>query len=365
MKILWVPQVSSLSSKNEILLNKDSNLSVLTNMINSDFVKNNEIHVAFEFSSKNCIIGDELKNNFKLYFDESRQFINAYIERFCFNAKYFMDLKANDYDIIFVNEPTKVIPLKIIFNNSKIVTYNHWLAFKNMPEISLRQFEGMKESDLCLVNSNYVIDEIDEHYNELNFNIEKLQPSVNINVIDIKKNAKLNFIYNHRLSSDKYYKKAYEYLVDLCNILESKIGINNMPIIYFTNPSGKSFKFDKEYFKEINLNTQQEYNNFLSSNEICGHINTFFESEGMWSMSTVDCAANGNICLLPYKFGYAEIFEKNYYGYCKNKKDMLEKMIEIIKDKKSIYKYDNSSVLNHTGENVGKRLNNLLNNLIK
>ena len=37
MKILWVPQISSLSNTGEILLNKDSNISVLTNLIGSDF----------------------------------------------------------------------------------------------------------------------------------------------------------------------------------------------------------------------------------------------------------------------------------------------------------------------------------------
>ena len=372
MKILWVPQISSLSNTGEILLNKDSNISVLTNLIGSDFCLNNDIYIAIEFSKDKCIVPDEMSNNFRIiFYDESRNFTNSYMERFAFNPDFFYLCKDKfgDFDVIFVNEPTKVIPLRKIFNNSKIVTYNHWLAFKNMPELELRQFEGMNSADICFVNSDYTKYEIQNHYNKYNLaisNIVKAQPTFNRNIKKIKLNAKNNFIYNHRLSSDKYYLNAYNCLIEICNELEKIIDKNNMPIFYFTNPSGKYFKLDKEYFKMVNLSNQEEYFSFLESDEICGHINTFFDSQGMWSMSTVDSAISGNICLLPYKFGYAEIFDKNYFGYCNERQDMVNKIYNLVYNKTySMSLYDNSSVEMNSYNYVGKKMDNEIRRLFE
>ena len=92
-----------------------------------------------------------------------------------------------------------------------------------MPEIELRQFEGMKAADVCFVNSNYTIEEIENYYSKYNLtisNLVKAQPSFNRKVDKMKINAKNNFIYNHRLSSDKYYLNAYNNLVKICDKLE-------------------------------------------------------------------------------------------------------------------------------------------------
>ena len=125
MKILWVPQISSMSSEGKVLLNKDSNIAVLRNLIGTEFCNNNDVWIAIEFSQSNCVIDKEMENNFHIIYDESRRFTNAYMERFCFNSKFFNTLSVLNFDVIFVNEPTKVIPLKKIFNESKIVAYNN------------------------------------------------------------------------------------------------------------------------------------------------------------------------------------------------------------------------------------------------
>lgn len=52
---------------------------------------------------------------------------------------------------MFVNEPTKVIALKNIFKNAKVVSYCHWLAMDNMKEIELRQIEGIIASDIAFL----------------------------------------------------------------------------------------------------------------------------------------------------------------------------------------------------------------------
>ncbi|MBO5743431.1 MAG: hypothetical protein J6R68_04030 [Clostridia bacterium] len=369
MKILWIPQLSSCSADGEILLNKDSNMAVLRNMLDSMFCKRNDIVVAVEFSEQQCVIDDELRDNFIFCFNEGRKFSNAYMERFCFDFDFFERIKKvmPKFDIVFVNEPTKVIPLKKIFNDSKVVTYNHWLAFKNMPEIDLRQLEGMSAADMCFVNSEYAADEIYDHckaiffpFRKVDISMQKIQPSFKGNIKPLKKDAKPNFIYNHRLSSDIYYARAYEIVEAIFSDVEKEISLDDMPTVYFTNPSGKDFKLTKPYFKLIDLSSQEAYNNFLESKEISCHLNTFFESEGMWSMSTVDCAKAGNACILPQSFGYAEIFDDNYIGYCRGQFNAFSKVLSFIKGTLTVSEFDNSYIRNHSGAAVGNKLNRIL-----
>lgn len=365
MKILWIPQISSKSNDGKILLNKDSNMSVLRNLLGTDFCNNNSIVIAFEFSSENCIIDEEIKTNFVCLFNESRSFTNAYMERFCFDSSFFESIKEKyNFDLIFINEPTKVIPLRKIFN-CKIATYVHWLAFKNMQEIHLRQAEGINAADICFVNSQYTIDELTRFYKHFNIcinsNIKVAEPTFSGIVEPTKNKAKYNFIYNHRLSSDIYYMKAFNSLINICDELNKLV--EEMPTIYLTNPSGKLISVDRDYLKFIHLETQKEYNVFLSSNNIFCHLNTFFDSEGMWSMSTVDCAIHGNICLLPNKYGYAEIFDENYEGYCKNENDMLVKITKLLSDKNYINKFNQNSVCKHNAKEVGRKMNYEINKI--
>lgn len=65
MRILWIPQISSLSSDGVVLLNKDSNINFLRSLIGTKFTKTNNIYVAFEFSQDNCTALDsEFEENF-------------------------------------------------------------------------------------------------------------------------------------------------------------------------------------------------------------------------------------------------------------------------------------------------------------
>lgn len=374
MRILWVPQISSKSINGELLLNTDSNMSFFLNLMQSEFGRCNDVYVAFEYKIPDKFKGMIFASGVKGIFEnDERKFTNAYTERFGFDVEYFEKINSlTHFDVVFVNEPTKVIALKNVFKNVKVVSYCHWLAMDNMKEIELRQIEGIIASDIAFFNSNYVITRIFDRYKKLD-NIEnaemiKIQPSYVGNECSIKENAKMNIIYNHRLSSDGYYKKAFESLLYVMDNLKEKIKGKDieMPTVYLTNPSGKALpkEYERPYLKEISLVTKEEYNEFLSSNEILIHLNTFFDSKGMWSMSTVDAACTGNICLLPYKFGYAEIFNSSFAGYCINEKDMARKLYKLLKHKK-IEKYATDSYKVSKSENVGRRLNNVLNNLIK
>ena len=370
MKILWIPQISSKSADGYILLNKDSNISFLLNMVESENFVSNDILVAFEFSREKCIGVEVVEKYFDVVFNSSRVFTNAKMERFNFDSEYFEQIKNQygNFDVVFTNEPTKVQPLKVIFSESKICCYNHWLACKNMPDLSLRQFEGMKAADICFVNSAYTIQEILKYYSEFegaqDVKLVKLQPSFSGDIKPLKQydsEKQFAIIYNHRLSSDPYYANAFKSLLSICDEVEKYV--DNMPIVYFTNPSGKQIDVEsyKPYFKQINLESKENYNDFLASNVLV-HLNTFFTSEGMWSMSTVDCAINGNICLLPNKYGYAEIFSKNYYGYCATESQMADKLVNLIKGISKAEWYLDNYVKNHSGKSIGDKLVAILEN---
>lgn len=376
MNILWVPQISSLGNDGKVYLSKDSNMSALYNILDSDFGYKNTIYLYFEFNlNKNVIIDEVVFDKIKalggyIYYNENREYTNAKLERFNVDLNDYIRIKntLNKIDIVFINEPTKVEALKYIFVNSKIVTYNHWLACKNMKDIELRQYEGMCNADICFVNSNYAKKQIKEYYKDIGrkANIKVSNPTFIENVLDVKPlplNNMPNIIYNHRLSSDKYYSDAFDDLKKL--IKKFYIKTNIKPTIYFTNPTNKEVNLTNDYFygKEINLVSKKDYFDFLSSDNINIHLNTFFNSEGMWCQSTMDAAIKGNICLLPYKYGYAEMFNSDYYGYCSNIDDMVEKLKKLFTNNSSML-YNYNVLENKSSRVIGNELNKMLEELL-
>lgn len=387
-KILVVPQISSKSVGGHVLLQKDSGFNLLVNMF-KHLTDELDIHWVFPFDLVDSDIENMEQLTALLNVKEenisiiAHTFTNAKAERMNFQINFwdwFKKKRVSSFDYVFVAEPTHVLNYKEVFPDAKIITYNSWLAFKTMPNIHLRQFEGMCAADLTLVNSNYTISQILDFYKEypdvLKLNIRKLEPSFDSKLkqncqLKTMKNNKMGIIYNHRLSEDPYYATAFKYLVEVMKGLESVIGTNNMPDVYLTNPSGKSTEMLKQlpyYFKAVEFATQNEYNEFLRSKQVFVHLNTFFDSEGMWSMSTVEAAVNGNICLLPKKYGYAEIFEPTYHGYCDDVSEMINKLIVIYgcaKDDgfdKNVY--STRKVLQYDGIAMAYKLYGMINELL-
>lgn len=376
MNILWIPQISSLGSDGKVYLSKDSNMSALYNILDSNFGKNNTIIVYFEFNLKANVIIDNVvfdkieKLGGSIIYNENREYTNAKLERFNVDLSDYMRVKNNldRIDVVFVNEPTKVEVLRSIFTESKIVTYNHWLACKNMKDIELRQYEGMCNADICFVNSIYAKNQIEEYYKDMERkpNIKVSNPTFIENVLDVKLvslNDKPNIIYNHRLSNDEYYNNAFKTLKRVMKKFYTDTGIK--ATIYFTNPTNKNVDLYSSYFdsKEINLISKKDYFDFLSSNNVNIHLNTFFDSEGMWCQSTVDAAIKGNICLLPYKFGYAEMFDNYYYGYCNDENEMVGKLKDLFTNNTSIL-YNYNDLENKSSKIIGNELNDILEDLV-
>lgn len=367
-KMLVIPQVSCKSIEGKVLFMNDSGIVFLKNMF-KEMANEFDIHYAFAFD----VLNSDVQYYYMLqsflackmiHFDYYHSYTNAKLERLNFNVDFYKKLSEKyNFDYIFVAEPTHVVNIKALFPNAFIITYNSWLAFKNMKEIHLRQFEGMCAADLTLVNSKYTVDEIKRYYHKndelKNMNIKVMNPAHYVeNVKNIKKydGNELGIIYNHRLSTDVYYSKAFENLCKVLQIVEDKIGYENMPKVYLTNPSEKSINVDlKEYMVVVDLNDQRAYHEFLESNKVLIHLNTFFESEGMWSMSTIESAITGNICLLPKKFGYAEMFSSMYPGYCDDVVDMAERLVTILSNKYSYFEND-EKLKYYTGSNVAKHL---------
>lgn len=376
MKILWIPQISSKSLDGELMLNKDSNFAFLINLIKGGLAKSNNLLVCFEY----MVEKEKIEIELDYVCNEKRKFRSAQLERIDFDQDYFRKV-INDFapDVIVLNEPYKVSQLKILIDNMglnnapKIVAYVHWLAMDNYKSIKYSQYENMSNADLALVNSNYVISRFDKFAFDHNLfrlqDARALPPSFDYDYYSKPKEIKSkNIIYNHRLSSDEYYLNAFDNLVSILSEVE-KIDNVKMPTVYLTNPSGKDIsKFlVKPYFKELKLGSQEEYYNYLKSENVNIHLNTFFESKGMWSMSTVESGATGNLCLLPYRFGYAEIFDKNYYGYCDTKSEMIIKLRNVLLDLVPAYSsslFDNSCLKKWSNKSLSTKLTKFLYDII-
>lgn len=380
MKILWIPQVSSKSSTGQILFDKDSNMAFLKNLLGSEFGKQNAITLVLEFGNftfneaipLNALVEARLVKDIKI--NHNHKFTNAITERLHFDVEFYQNLNLREYDIIFVNEPTKATNIRILLGGAKtpkIVSYNHWMAMDNMKQLELRQIEGMLNSDLCLLNSTYAIGRIANFCEVKNVRIPdmaKLQPSFpHTEMFHMKQGVVRGIVYNHRLSSDEYYMQAYRRLLWILTQIETRIGTENMPLVYFTNPSGKDFNIlaDKPYFRMVELDTQEAYYEFLKSDKVQLHMNTFFSSKGMWSMSTVEAGVCGNACLLPNSFGYSEIFQEDYQGYCRFTETMVLKLYKLLSENIDIYDFSNYYLLNHSSAQMGKNLNKILERVVK
>lgn len=377
MNILWIPQISCQSSTGEVLLEKDSNMTFLKKLLNTELFTKNNVFIAFEFRGKEVeSFKEEIEekyDNVKVLSNNKGRFRGAFYERFNFDFDFY-NVIENFYniDVVFTNEPTKALPLSFIFDKSVIVSYIHWLAYNNMPYLVHNQISGLKASDLIFVNSRYVKNFIFEK-GDLNEDLQKIHvfypPCNEFEKLEDKMSN--NIIYNHRLSSDEYYMSAFRSLLKVCNILEKEIGVDNMPKIYFTNPSGKDVSNlidEKPYFELKEFDTEEEYKSFLKCN-IGFHLNTFFDSKGMWSSSTTDCIENCVVPLLPSKYGYREILNESYEGYCCNEKDMafmLKKYLKLEKEDRKELIEDIQKYASHLdAKEIGAKINSLINEELK
>lgn len=376
MNILWIPQISCQSRTGEVLLEKDSNITFLKKLLNTELFTKNNVFIAFEFEGKEVeAFKKEIESkydNIKILSDRGR-FRGAFYERFNFDFDFYKKIK-NYYniDVVFVNEPTKALPLGFIFGQSLIVSYIHWLAYDNMPYLVYNQIGGIKASDIIFVNSRYVKNSIFK-YGDLNEDLQRMYvfyPPCN-DFEEYKGKMTNNIIYNHRLSSDEYYMGAFRSLLKVCDILEEEIGVMNMPKIYFTNPSGKDVSNlikEKSYFKLREFETEKAYKNFLKYN-VGFHLNTFFDSKGMWSSSTTDCIENCVIPLLPNKYGYREILNEKYEGYCCNEEDMaciLKKYLNLGKEDREKLIEDVQRYTSHLeAKEIGAKVNSLISKELK
>lgn len=343
MRILWIPQVSCLSSEGKLLLSKDSNITFVRKMLKTSLFTENEVLICFEYDDEEIkrLMEEFISINKNISFvnKRHRSFKGAFLERFNFDIDMMVEVN-NKFkpDIVFANEPTKALPMKYIFRDSKIVSYIHWLAADNMKFLMHRQIEGIEASDICYVNSKYVVERLKESGIKAD-KVKVFYPPSGEEIYDLKHFGENGIIYNHRLSSDAYYLKAFNDLLEVLEYVENEVGTDNMPKVYFTNPSGKAIDIEcrKPYFVKQEFCSTEGYKSFLKSKKVGLHVNSFFDSKGMWCSSTTDCGVYGIPCLLPKKFGYKEIFADGYYGYCESKDEMKTKLLEYVKNPEIIY----------------------------
>ena len=309
-----LPQLSFRNAKNELDPIKDSNYVFCTNLMK-----------ALKFEGHECEL--ILPGEYDIFVN------NPFYSRFVFNFDAAEKLiKDKNPDIIFENEPTKVMCWNALrFNkklNFKVFTYNHWLdtiVDRKVPCDSLtymyRQFEGHLYADKSGFNSHFAIDLFLTNaqklfvadFDKLVGKLYKLPPFVDAEEMnEFVDNKKQDFIlFNHRLSTLDYYNVQVNNLV---RVLKSSSFLRSKKIV-FTNPTSKDADSLIVQLKEmgmkyefVSLDKRRDYI------ELCSKANLgfcLFEHPGMWTISALEVGYYAPVIGL-FHSGYAECIDKKY-----------------------------------------------------
>lgn len=261
-------------------------------------------------------------------------------------------------DFIWTNDMVRVPSYKLL-TNAKIMSYSHWIDNRIMPKISVdktfifRQAEGAWKSDLTMVNSQYgiklFIDGLYDYFRpniieDINKKIIAVPPLIDpYHIVHSEKFEKPTFMFNHRLSSLPYYQHNYDEFVKACNQLDFDFEV------LLTNPSGYIVKDLPKYMKIVHTDSYDEYLKILSKCWAC--VAVFPDSHGTWSMSISDAIIANTLVVVPDRFGYPEMVQKNYPFLFKDTSTLVEQMTNIGK----LFKHLNQGVLS---SNLNFAINN-------
>ncbi len=390
--ILWNPQLSCISKDtHEFLLENDSNFNFFTNIVNGC---NKYLPNKYKF----LIL---IPHGSKYVHAENVSFIMTNFNKRVFSSRYDWDSEKYSNmiiefqpDIIFENNPTLVNNWKTLLleekliDKIKVVAYNHWIDTYEYSKIDarcpyfIRQLEGLLLSDAYLCNSKFAILQIKEQFiktfplmlrNKDESCFDKLfavQPIINEeNLFNSGYNRDIKILYNHRISTMRYYddafKKFLNILIELEQFLENKIEV------IFTDVSGKLSSRndiplkDTKHIKIILKNnlSREEYNKVLK--ECNMSVSTFSNNGGCWSMSIAESILSNYIVILPNHSGYKEMVPDNYSGLCEDIQSYVKKICYYVNHPYdcTIENVKNFYLSNYSSEIVINKLDKILTNL--
>ena len=313
MRFLLLPQLSFRNAKNELDPIKDSN-----------YVFNINLMKSLKYEGHECEL--ILPGEYDIFVN------NPFYSRFVFNFDAAEKLiKDKNPDIIFENEPTKVMCWNALkFNKKfsfKIYTYNHWLDTtldRKVPcdylTYMYRQFEGHLYADKSGFNSDFAAglflfnarQLFITDFDKLKSKLYKLPPFVDVDEMnEFANNKKEDFIlFNHRLSTLPYYNTQVNNLIWL---LQSNNFLRSKKII-FTNPTAKDSETITNQLDAIGM--KYEFVNLERKDylELCSKANLgfcLFEHPGMWTISALEVGYYAPVVGL-FHSGYAECIDKRY-----------------------------------------------------
>jgi len=334
MKILWIPQISSVSkTTGNFILDSDSNTVTYLNYAKELHRRRIETHVLFprldqldEESSKNV-----LENDFviPLHVEYEK---NVFLSRFKLDYKQVeFVLKEGRYDWIIMHDPALVMDIKVLLNKAnsrktKIACWIHWIDTPLFPKTdgyfiyAYRQLEGLMYADVAITVSNTAYREVcgmasayltKTKASEIRKKVEVITNPIDWDLYKDHLGTPYNtptLLFNHRTSTFSLYKKNMDRFLATVKYVKKKIDIN----VIMTNPTGyKILPELKDIVTEWGPFSRHEYLTKLGKQPF---ITAFFDHPPLWPYAHLESAALGCPQIVPKEIPYTNMLGQNYAG---------------------------------------------------
>ncbi len=265
-----------------------------------------------------------------------------------FDAMAFLnaiDWRSNDYDIIYSHLPEHTAQIANVIHNSthlmpKIIGYCHWFEVaENAPyakTMFLSNILGVLEMEECGVNSkwlkNFVLDEATDYFSK--DIIDKLDAIIKPHYLGVDrveskgKTIEKSVIFNHRANG----YTGWNWFVDAMDRLWEK----RQDFTVYTTYA----KIDRPWNKQINEPTREGYIEFLKRMKFGVSC---FEGYSAWSISTTDGLSVNVPYLLPNKLCYPEMVPTDYPYLYTGRDEFIEKFEEMLDNELT---YDTTKIAN-------------------
>ena len=236
-----------------------------------------------------------------------------------FDANEFLniiDWKRNDFDIIYshVPEHTNLIA-NAVYNNTnmtpKIIGYSHWFEVPQNAKYDKTMFRenisGILEMEECGVNSewlkNLVIDFASQTYSpKIIKDLEKIIQPHYLGVEEVKPREKDSYrdktvVFNHRASGYTGWRWFVKQMDELWE--------DRQDFVVYTTLT----EIDRPWNKAVHFPDKKSYMEFMQTVKFGVGA---FQEYSAWSLSTTDGLSVGVPYLLPDNFCYPEMVPTNY-----------------------------------------------------
>ena len=341
INLLYDLQLSVLNSMDDgrFLITTDSNVNYGTYLIKNLLEQNEDlnVYVLVPPLEKTLVSVSEerLLENFKdrVTLVDYDYFGNPFVDRMTFNSqKMFKELEGIDIDIVYTNDPCKVLPFKTFFYYKQkkmipVMSRNHWVTGstdRKVPEeidFQLRQIEGALVGDDMSFNSQYAaaiftmdsMDVVTESVATEVSNRLSVYEAVDIDKVDRHKTdeklEKFTILWAHRLSYYTGWKETFEALNELWKKRQ------DFQVI-IPDPGDKStqqeLKSQYPFMKMIDKDswTHQSYLETCWKVDLCLGNHKYPATWG--GLAITEPMVAETVPLMPNRYAYIEMFYSDY-----------------------------------------------------